>query len=138
LFFKNQDETLVGQYRLEGDAPKEIMVTLQPSVRVTGRLIDSATDLPAARCFLSCEECFLFNKKYSPVKFKIHWCFTDDDGRFEIKGLMAGHAYKMNGRSDIPKSNNNGFTIDVTDTKPGDVVELGDVTEPDSEGDFKN
>ncbi len=28
LFFKNQDESLVGQYRLEGDAPEEIVVTL--------------------------------------------------------------------------------------------------------------
>jgi hypothetical protein len=138
LFFKNQDETLVGQYRLEGDAPEEIMVSLQPSVRVTGRLIESETDLPAARCFLSCERCLLFNEKYPPVKFRIHWCFTDDEGRFEIKGLMAGHAYKMDARSDTPNSNRNRFTIDLTDAKPGDVIELGDVTGPNSEGDFKN
>ena len=30
LFFKNKDETLVGQCRLEGDAPEEIVVTAQP------------------------------------------------------------------------------------------------------------
>ncbi len=94
LFFKTKDETLVGQYRLEGDAPEEIVVTLGPSVRVTGRLIENETDLPAARYFLACKECSL-NEKHPPVKFMIHWCHTDDEGRFEIKGLMAGLAYKM-------------------------------------------
>lgn len=129
IFFKNQDETLVGQYRLEGDAPEEIVVTLQPSVRVTGRLIENENDLPAARYFLVCENCSLYDEKYPTVKFMIHWCFTDDDGRFEIKGLMAGLVYKMNARSDDNIANNrNRFTIDLTAAKPGDVIDLGDVT----------
>ena len=47
LFFKNQDETLVGQYRLEGDAPEKIVVALQPSVRsdVAGSELS-----PGSRC----------------------------------------------------------------------------------------
>ncbi len=133
LFFKNKDETLVGQYRLEGDAPEEIVVTLQPSVRVTGRLIENETDLPAARYFLLGEKCSLFNEKYPPVKFRIHWLFTDDEGRFEIKGLMAGLTYKMNAMNESNDINNlNRFTIDLTAAKPGDVIELGDVTGPNS------
>mgnify|MGYP006928174754 CR=1 FL=1 len=68
----------------------------------------------------------------------IHWCHTDDEGRFEVKGLMAGLAYKM---YSLNKSEGNiignRFTIDLTAAKPGDVIELGDVTGPDSEGDFK-
>jgi len=139
LFFKNQDETLVGQYRLEGDAPKEIVVTLGPSVRVTGRLIENKTDLPAARYFLSCKECFLPNEKYPPVKFMIHWCHTDDEGRFEIKGLMDGLKYKMYALNESDGNRvGNRFTIDLTAAKPGDVIELGDVTEPDSGVDVKN
>jgi hypothetical protein len=137
LFFKNKDETLVGQYRLEGDAPEEIVVTLQPSVRVTGRLIENETDLPAAHYFLACEKCSLANEKYPPVKFRIHWCHTDDEGRFEIKGLMAGLVYKMYALNErnVP---GNRFTIDLTAAKPGDVIEIGDVTGPDSDGDVKN
>jgi beta-lactamase regulating signal transducer with metallopeptidase domain len=139
LFFKNQDETLVGQYRLEGDAPEEIVVTLQPSVRVTGRLIEDETNLPATRYFLHSETCSLFNEKYPPEKFRIHWLLTDDEGRFEIKGLMAGVAYKMNGLNERNSADDrNGFTIDLTAAKPGDVIELGDVTGTDSEGDFEN
>lgn len=131
LFFKNQDETLVGQYRLEGNAPEEIVVTLGPSVRVTGRLIENKTDLPAARYFLSCEECLLPNEKYPPVKFMIHWCHTDDEGRFEIKGLMAGLKYKMYALNESDgKRVGNRFTIELTAAKPGDVIELGDVTGP--------
>ncbi|MBC8356302.1 MAG: hypothetical protein H8E66_30350 [Planctomycetes bacterium] len=133
LFFKNKDETLVGQYRLEGDAPEEIVVTLQPSVRVTGRLIDNETDLPAARYFVLCERCSLFNEKYPPVNFRIHWCHTDDEGRFEIKGLMPGLVYKMDAfNTDSALRNRNPFTIDLTAAKPGGVIELGDVPGPDS------
>jgi beta-lactamase regulating signal transducer with metallopeptidase domain len=136
LFFKNQDESLVGQFRLEGDAPEEILVTLQPSVRVTGRLIDHVTDLPAARYFLLCEKCTLFNEKHPPVDFRIHWCFTDDEGHFEIKGLMAGLAYTMNSL-DEGNFRNSPFTIDLTAAKPGDVIEIGDVGLA-SESDSKN
>ncbi len=139
LFFKNQDESLVGQYRLEGDAPDEIVVTLQSSVRVTGRLIENETGLPATRYFLLCETCSLFNEKYPPEKFRIHWLLTDDEGRFEIKGLMAGLAYKMNALNESNSADDrNHFTIDLTAVKPGDVIELGDVTSTDSEGDFEN
>lgn len=132
LFFKAQDETLAGQYRLEGDAPEEIVVKLQPSVRVTGRLIESKTDLPAPRYFLACNECSL-GERVPPVKFMIHWCNTDDEGRFEIKGLMAGLSYKMytlNESNNINKDNN--FTIDLTTAEPGNTIELGDVPGPNA------
>lgn len=130
LFFKARDETLVGQFRLEGNAPEEIAVTLEPSVRVTGRLIESKDDLPAARYFLACKECSL-NGKTPPAKFMIHWCHTDDDGRFEIKGLMAGAVYKMYALSESNESyKGNNFMIDLTKAKPGEVIELGDVTGP--------
>ncbi len=133
LFFKNKDETLVGQYRVEGDTTKEIAVTLQKSVCVTGRLIDKQNDLPAARYFVACEQCSLGNEKTPPVNFVIHWCHTDDDGRFEIKGLMAGAKYRMNAFSNV-KPGDIGFAIDLTDAKPGDVVEINDVTGPNSQG----
>lgn len=123
LFFKNGAETLVGQYRVEGDVDKEIVVTLQPSVTVTGRLIQKENDLPAARYFVACEECSLGSEKSQPMNFTIHWCHTDDDGRFEIKGLMAGAKYKMNA---FKQSNDIRFTIDLTDAKPGDVIEIDD------------
>ena len=137
LFFKNQDESLVGQYRLEGDAPDEIVVTLQPSVGVTGRVIEDKTDLPAARYFVHCGKSSLFDEEHPTVKFSTHWCFTDDEGRFEIKGLTAGLQYKMIARHDS-KPNLNRFTIDLTSAKPGEVIELDDVTGPDSASDFQN
>ncbi|QDV44536.1 Regulatory protein BlaR1 [Stieleria neptunia] len=121
LFFKNQDETLVGQYRLEGTAPPEIAVKLEPSVRVTGRLIENETGLPAARYFVACGECLLSGNA-PPLDFMIHWCHSDNDGEFEIKGLMAGHVYKMKARDRSGKKVD--FTIDLTDTKPGDVIDL--------------
>ena len=69
--------------------------------------------------------------QYPPVKFMIHWCHTDDEGRFEIKGLMAGLKYKMYAMNESDGNRvGNRLTIDLTAAKPGDVIELGDVPGP--------
>lgn len=60
----------------------------------------------------------------------IHWCHSDNDGEFEIKGLMAGHVYKMKARGRSGKKVY--FTIDLTKAKPGETMELGDVPGPNS------
>ncbi|WP_037198107.1 M56 family metallopeptidase, partial [Rhodopirellula baltica] len=130
-FFKNQDETLVGQYRLEGTAPPEIAVKLEPSVRVTGRLIENETGLPAARYFVGCQE-LLLNGNAPPLDFMIRWCHTNNAGEFEIKGLMAGHVYKMKAHNRI--GNKVDFTIDLTKAKPGETIELADVPQPGTHG----
>jgi hypothetical protein len=54
---------------------------------------------------------------------------TDENGLFEIKGLLAGNVYKVNTSNPQRFSTgDNNFKIDLTDAKPGDVIELGDVT----------
>ncbi len=64
-------------------------------------------------------------------KFRIDDCITDDEGNFEIRGLVSGIVYKMNAANPQHFVNNrNRFTIDLTAAKPGDVIELGDVTGP--------
>ncbi|MFO1092781.1 MAG: carboxypeptidase-like regulatory domain-containing protein [Planctomycetaceae bacterium] len=121
LFFKNVEETLVGKLRVEGAATPELVVTLEPAVRVTGRLIAQETGLPAERYSLYCESSSL-------GAFRIDDVYTGDDGRFEVKGLMAGLTYKISTANSMRfSSGKNDFTIDVTKTKPGDVVDLGDV-----------
>ncbi|MEM6690753.1 MAG: carboxypeptidase-like regulatory domain-containing protein [Planctomycetota bacterium] len=127
LFFKNEDASLVGQYRLEGEAPESIEVQLQESVQVSGRLIDTETGLPAARRFVSCRGCSLGDESPS-ASFSIPWMFTDDDGRFAIKGLMSGAIYDIHPSDpkDYRKKTND-FTIDLTQVEPGTFVQLGDV-----------
>ena len=130
LFFKNQNQTLVGKFRLEGAAPKEILVKLEPAIRVTGRLIENDTNKPASLFFVFCEK-YLAAKDKTDGDFAIHWCDTDENGNFEIKGLMAGYKYRMNSRLSTHKEDRNRFTIDLTNSKPGDLVELGDVVTSD-------
>ena len=65
------------------------------------------------------------------MKFMIHWCHTDDEGRFEIKGLMSGLTYEMYASNESNSVNeDNDFTIDLTTAKPGETIELGDVPGP--------
>lgn len=122
LFFKTPDESLVAQVRVEGQAPPELVVALQPAVRVTGVLIDVETDLPAQRFELKC-------KSTTVGEFRIERCYTDDDGRFEVKGLVPGVVYEMYALNEqFFNKERNDFKIDLTKARPGDVIDLGDVT----------
>ena len=123
LFVKSADESLIGQVRLEGAPPQELVATLQPSVRVTGRLFAQETGFPAERYSLFCTSSSL-----GPFRIDDN-CRTDDDGRFEIKGLLAGLTYEIQSAHARFSSGKNNFSIDLTDAKPGDVIDLGDVPE---------
>ncbi|HVA47126.1 MAG TPA: hypothetical protein VNH11_12230 [Pirellulales bacterium] len=122
LFFKTGDGALVGLLHLEGKPPADLTVRLQPSVTVRGTLIETETEEPAAGYGIYCN-----SSKHG--NFRIEDTTTDKEGGFGIKGLMAGNVYEMNAFNvQLFSSGKNCFTIDLTEAKPGDVVELGDVT----------
>jgi beta-lactamase regulating signal transducer with metallopeptidase domain len=121
LLFQASEGSLVGHYRLEGPAPKEIVVKLERGVRVKGRLIERESGLPAGRYEIYCEKTTL-------GEFGVLYVPTDDDGRFEVKGLHAGEVYKMNVLDSRRVTNNkNKFQIDLKHAKPGDQIDLGDI-----------
>ena len=124
LFFRSADNSRVAHLHLEGKPPENMTVTLEPAVTVKGRLIDAETEAEAVGYGLFCE-----STKFG--KFRIDDVLTDKQGRFEIKGLLAGNVYQMDAYN--PQrfvSGKNGFIIDLSGAKPGDVIELGDVTGP--------
>ncbi len=92
------------------------------AVTVKGRLIETEADQPATGYRLYCR-----STKQGP--FRIEDTNTDLTGRFEIKGLLAGNVFQMEtwNPQDLDREGTR-FTIDLTKAKPGDVIELGDVT----------
>ncbi len=112
LFFRTADESLVGYLHLEGKPPADLTVRLQPAVTVRGTLIETEEAAPGYHLY-----CNSSKQGEFPIRTT-----TDKEGGFEIKGLMAGNVYQMG------TSGKNRFTIDLTEAKPGDVVELGAVT----------
>lgn len=123
LFFRTDDQSWVGHLHLEGSPSGDLTVRLQPSVTVRGRLVETATGDAAIGYHVHCRSSKRGEFRADDV------LATDGDGRFEIQGLLAGNVYKMDA-SNVQRfvSRKNGFTIDLTDAKPGDVIELGDVT----------
>ena len=127
LFFTSADKSLVGGFQLKGEPPEDFVVKLQPSVTVTGRLIETEKDEPAVGYSVGCE-------KSSYGRFRVGdnsngKVDTDDDGRFEITGLLAGIVYEMySANVQRFSSGKNDFTIDLTNVQPGAKIELGDVT----------
>ena len=122
LFFRTDDNSLVAHLHLDG-APAKLDVTLQPSVTVRGRLIETETGEAAVGYHLHCDSSKQGEFRIDDVRA------TNENGRFEIKGLLAGNIYQMDS-SNVQRfvSQKNGFTVDLTNAKPGDVLELGDVT----------
>lgn len=123
LFFQAKNQSLVGHLHLAGPQPKEVLtVRLQAAVTVHGRLIDTERNEPATKFQLFC-------RSSKQGRFRVERATTDDDGKFELKGLLAGNVYQMDasdGQGFV--SLRNGFSIDLTKAASGDVVELGDVT----------
>jgi beta-lactamase regulating signal transducer with metallopeptidase domain/protocatechuate 3,4-dioxygenase beta subunit len=122
LFFKTANGALVGHLHLEGKPPADLTVRLQPSVTVRGTLIETETEDPAAGYGLYCASS---TKGY----FRIDDTTADKEGGFEIKGLMAGNVYQMDSFN-VQRftSHKNRFTIDLTEARPGELIELGVVT----------
>ena len=121
LFFRSADDSLVGHLHLEGTPPEDLTVRMEPAVTVRGRLIETETEDPAAGYHLSCA-------KSTRGPFRIDRVITENDGRFEIQGLIAGTVFTISTSSRSIVSLRNGFNIDLTNAKPGDVIELGDAT----------
>lgn len=122
LFFKTADGSLVAHLHLEGQPPADLIVRLQPSVTVRGRLIETETEEPAAGYGLYCDS----SKK---GELRIDDTKTTEKGWFIIKGLLAGNVYEMNAfNAQLFSNGKNRFTIDLSSAKPGDFIELGDVT----------
>lgn len=123
MFFRSTDLSQVGQLKVEGAAPKELSVTLEPGVTVAGKLIETETNEPADGYGLYCNDT-------SAGEFRLEEDLTTDgDGRFTIRGLVAGLTYEIHASNRKRfNSGKNNFTIDLTSAKPGDAIELGDVT----------
>ena len=122
LFFKMADGSLVGYLHLAGEPPADLTVRLQPAVTVRGTLIETESDEPAAGYHVYCDSS-------KQGKFRIDDTATNKKGSFEIKSMLAGNVYQMNSFNvQRYSSGKNRFTIDLSLAKPGDVVELGEVT----------
>lgn len=122
LFFKSADQSLVGYLHLEGKPPADLTIRLKPSVTARGKLVETEADEPAAGYQIFCESSKQGN-------FRLNDTTTDKNGWFEIKGLMAGNVYRMDSVNvELVSNGKNRFTVDLTNAKPGDLVEFGDVT----------
>lgn len=122
LFFKTADGSLVAHLHLEGQPPDDVIVRLRPSVMVRGRLVETETEEPAAGYGMYCDS----SKRGD---FRIDDTKTTEKGWFIIKGLLAGNVYQMNAfNAQLFSNGKNRFTIDLSSAKPGDFIELGDVT----------
>jgi hypothetical protein len=129
IAFLTRDKLHVGYLRLEGEPPADIAVLLQSSVTVRGRLIDAETGDEGAQYRLTCDSTNL-------GRFQLFET-TDAKGRFEIKGFLAGNVYSVDCISSRGiRNGKNRFTIDLSNAKPGDAVELGDV--PGKNANVKN
>lgn len=94
LFFYHPDRNLAGYYRLAGESPKELATRLEPAGAIRGRLLDTY-GAPLSGIRLRGEGVPDDNSGDTHLRLS-----TDDAGRFEIRGLIPGRKYTVEGDGD--------------------------------------
>jgi len=118
LFFYHAETDLGGHYRLEGEAPAELTIKLQPTGSVRGRLLDEQGDRLAGVMLTGAG---IAGDNFGETKFRLA---TDAEGRFLIRGLLPGREYTVMARSDAVFGR---ALVDVT-VEAGQTKDVGDVT----------
>ena len=92
LFFHHPERNLAGYFKLEQSPATDLTIKLLPATAIRGRLIDQQGQ-PLAGIQISAA-----GVPYKDPQDPAAIITTGTDGRFEIRGLVAGHKYKMNAR----------------------------------------
>ncbi len=90
LYFYHPDRDLAGHYLLKGEPPKDLTVTLAKAGRVRGRLLDK-DGAPIVGVELLGEG--VPGENFGNAKLRRN---TDENGQFEIRGLIPGRTYTVN------------------------------------------
>ncbi len=141
LMFYHSARNLVGVYRLSGEPPEKLEITLHPGAKILGRLIDEV-GLPLKNAVISRR-----GRQYPPpageaahdrelgvilTELNGRHVSTDQDGRFELPGIIPGLKYSADVRipQDEPgKMSRSIFGQIFTDVTagPGEVKQLGEL-----------
>jgi len=118
LFFHHPERNLAGYFRLEGEPPEQLTITLQPAGSIHGRLVDDSGK-PMSGMSLTGEG--VPGENYGNAALRLG---TDQNGRFHIRGLIPGRKYTVDGRGNRKYGR---VLIDVTG-EAGQTKDVGDVT----------
>jgi len=147
LGFYHEERNLVGRVELSGTPPKDLVVTLQPGGKASGRVVDDsgtpqagvwlARLQPPVRTMadLQARESTLQLPPNRNHKQRGEY-FTDAEGKFEMSGLMPGEVYQFKA---IDRGTNMsiaralGVLEKAIEVEPGQTLELGDVRIVDRE-----
>ena len=139
---------LIGRLDVTGEPPKDAVITLGPATRFIGRLVDeSGAPLPETRIeggWRSARDpdAAMMNDRHwrggfdlergEFVPMKGRSVITDENGRFELRGIMPGLKYSAQAMGTKKFGNESyltslGVVLDDVVAKPGPVNDLGDV-----------
>jgi beta-lactamase regulating signal transducer with metallopeptidase domain/protocatechuate 3,4-dioxygenase beta subunit len=133
LFFLHKERRLAGGLRIEGEDPGELAVRLQPWATISGRVLD-ANGEPKGGVRIDSDS----GPKQEPAaplpradRYSNRPFYTDDEGCFEIEGLIPGAKYILSAADE----STNMFAVILFQTvlSPGEVKAVGDVQLEDAE-----
>jgi len=116
VWFLNEKMTLGGMVELPGAERGPLTVRLQPTATLTGRVVDEE-GRPRPDVAVGCAV------KFKP-RGRMHESLrTDADGRFRVKGLLAGMTYSIF----VPDA---GKRLEEFKVRIGETRDLGDIVAP--------
>ena len=118
LFFYNRERDLAGHQQISGPPPENLVVKLQPAGSVRGRLVD---DDGAALAGVILRGVGVPSDNFGDASRRLA---TDEQGRFEIRGLVADHKYTVQGDA---QGKSGRVLVDFA-VASGEAKDVGDVT----------
>ena len=137
LVFYEPERNLAGRFMLKGDPPKALVVRLEPAGSVRGRLVDEHGS-PLAGAVLFSGLVWLDPEHPDPMQrlpippsdssnLSKQSPTTDDQGNFEVHGLIPGQEYRLGAR-DGNQPGFHGVFPDLISVRAGETKDLGDFT----------
>ena len=99
LYFFQRSTNTAAYLKLQGEITEPIQVTLKSAVTLKGQIVDQE-GAPMSKMILTGEA--IPSDNFGDVNYRLT---TDNDGRFEIRGLVPGQSYSIFGSRDGYSSN---------------------------------
>jgi beta-lactamase regulating signal transducer with metallopeptidase domain/protocatechuate 3,4-dioxygenase beta subunit len=126
LVFYAPKENLAAIYMLQGQPPEKLVVKLQPAGSVHGRLVDEHVS-PLSNIGLDAADSDAMPIPQPDPDHLYLGPTTDEEGRFEIHGLVPGQDYRFEAR-DPGRHLILGYLPEAVTVAAGENKDLGDIT----------
>jgi len=127
---------LRGTIQVVEPGQSDIVLSLAPTATIRGTVFDAQNEVPAVRHSISAEVQFAPDQRWSNTSLS-RKSYTNDEGRFQIEGLIPGFKYRITARSPDADVYHLGRSIGNVEPTAAEHINLGQLEIPKTRPNLK-